>query len=132
MKYLLILLVIIVTACSLERNNPLDPGNNPNINVPRMVSGLAIKKSSSGAISKFVELEWEYQSDVAGYYLYRGLFYNGVYLQIADHSQVAPTASLSFTDNDVVANTYYYYKISAYSSEGLEGPRTSPRLVKVE
>jgi len=134
-NFLLILMIIILlSACALERNNPLDPRNNAEIETPKSVNNLSLSHSPDGAATKYVDITWDYLNGVAGYYIYRGLSWNGVFERIADRTQVSSSSDdLYLKDSDVVADTYYYYKISAYNEQGLEGPlTTSPKYVKVE
>lgn len=122
-KIFLIALLMVMIGCSLDlkRNNPLDPAES-GIYPPDEIVIFALPSTSYGSIN----LQWEPLNDVAGYYVYRSLSYNGIYTRIAD---------IESTDNDVlgtyedfsdnlISETWYYYKVSGYTSNGLEGYRS--------
>lgn len=123
MKYLIfIVLSLLVTSCALEleRDNPLDP-NFSGISAPDKVIVYELPLTSNGSI----QLEWRIQNDAVGYKIYRSLSYDGNYLLIAEKST---TDDGTYEDIDValVSETWYYYKISAFNTNGLEGVRSEP------
>ena len=76
--------------------------------------------SSTQSQDKFVEIHWDKLDDVAGYYIYRAMVIDGQYERIATIPN-SQGNNLIYRDNQVFQNNFYYYKMSAYNSEGLEG-----------
>ena len=134
MRNLLIALsvILLLTACELERTNPLDPQNNGEIEVPGIVTDVNITSSGSGSTTKWVEIEWSRKDNVAGYYVYRALSYDGSYTNLTPNGIPNTSNTPYFNDNSVYAGNYYYYRLSAFSSEGLEGPLSAPSGASVE
>jgi fibronectin type 3 domain-containing protein len=62
-----------------------------------------------------VSLSWSASASAAGYYLKRSTTTGGPYTQIAG------TASTSYTDSAVTNGTKYFYVVSAYNSAGQSG-----------
>ncbi|MCD4829252.1 MAG: hypothetical protein K8R90_07510 [Candidatus Cloacimonetes bacterium] len=127
---LLLLALTLLAACTLERNNPLDPRNNSEIEVPQIVTGIELKSSGVGSASKWVDVVWDVNANAEGYYLYRALSYNGSYQNIAPAGIPNAEAPL-YHDVDVYSDHFYYYKLSAYNEFGLEGPISSPVGIRV-
>lgn len=128
-------------SCSLDRSNLLDP-NGHDINIPPLVENFHIEgeevygddyiyiKSTNGS----VDLVWDNDvTGVAGYYIYRSMAYDGLYIQVADLYHIPSVENTqSFTDNSgLVPDSWYYYKISAYNDKGLEGYRSNWKLTWV-
>ena len=111
----ILFITLVLFSCSLERNNPLDPVNS-GINEPARVVVHELPLTSYG----FVLLEWELQSDAAGYYVYRSMSYNGYYSRIHESPSDVISSYEDFSD-DLVSETWYFYKVSAYNTLGLEG-----------
>jgi len=122
--------LLLAAACSLERNNPLDPKNNSDIETPRSVTGLNLTSSGSGATSKWVRVSWIRNEDPHHYFVYRALSYNGSYQNITP-SGVVNADTLYYYDYDVYQGNYYYYKISGVNNAGLEGPISAPEGIYV-
>jgi fibronectin type 3 domain-containing protein len=57
-----------------------------------------------------IALDWDSVSGAASYYVYRSTSYSGIYVKI-----VTVTAT-SYTDNNLMDGTTYYYKVKARSS----------------
>lgn len=132
--------LLLLAACSLKRNNPLDPIGNPNIIVPDQVSGVQCFASPVGAENKYVEVRWIANPalNTDGYYVYRGLAYYSEYAavdtvttNICNHGS-EPWHSVLPGD--------YWYKVSAFrdvfDQEGnylgkLEGRHSEPRFIRV-
>ncbi len=123
MKKLAIILIIIglVLSCTLKRSNPLDPNNNE-IEVPGEVNLYTLPVSSFNVVN----LRWDLLNNVEGYYVYRSLNYNGLYDQIAseipDHGD-----TLGYYQDfgeGLISGSWYYYKVSGYNVQGLEGYRS--------
>ncbi len=132
--------LLLLAACSLKRNNPLDPIGNPNIIVPDQVSGVQCFASPGGAENKYVEVRWSANPalNTDGYYVYRGLAYYSEYAavdtvttNICNHGS-EPWHSVLPGD--------YWYKVSAFrdvfDQEGnylgkLEGRHSEPRFIRV-
>ena len=137
---ILSLALLLLAACSLKRNNPLDPIGNPDIIVPDQVSGVQCFASPVGAENKYVEVRWAANpsENTDGYYVYRGLAFFSEYAvvdtvatNICNHGS-KPWHSVLPGD--------YWYKVSAFRDvfDGagnylgkLEGRRSEPRFVRV-
>jgi fibronectin type 3 domain-containing protein len=68
-----------------------------------------------------VSLGWDALSGASGYNVYRSVSENGTYTKINSFVIIA----VSYTNTGVSADTNYYYKICAVSSEGVEGIRSN-------
>ncbi len=111
----ILFITLVIFSCSLERNNPLDPVNS-GIKEPARVVVHELPLTSYGSVL----LEWELQSDAAGYYVYRSMSYNGYYSRIYTVPYDDVGSYEDFSD-ELVSGTWYYYKVSAYNTLGLEG-----------
>lgn len=122
-RLFLISLVIFCLSCSLdlERSNPLDPDNS-GILAPAEIVNLTIPQTSIGSVN----LTWELQNDAAGYYIYRSLSYDGIYTKIADVEFTIDDEIGNYEDfsEELISETWYFYKVSGYASNGLEGYRS--------
>ncbi len=134
------LILLLIAACTLKRDNPLDPIGHPEIIVPAPVSGVQCFASPVGAANKFVEVRWVANPplNTDGYYVYRGLAYNSEYAvvdtvatNICNHGS-KPWHSVLPGD--------YWYKVSAFRNINdnsgtflgkLEGRRSEPRFIRV-
>ncbi len=125
---LMMVLLCIINACSLDRTNPLDPENNQNVNVPQQVTGLTL--TSYGGV---VYAKWNRFDNVSKYKLYRSLSHDGQFELIAtiDNPSAGISEFVEYIDSNVQLRNYYYYKISAVSLQGLEGPISPYKWVKV-
>ncbi len=119
MKKLLFIATIVFSllGCSLSHDNPLDSSN---IAIPKSVIGIQLFASSSQSEEKYVEIHWEKLNDVSGYYIYRAMVFDGQYERIATIPN-SQSNDMIYRDNNVFSNNFYYYKMSAYNSQGLEG-----------
>ena len=126
-----LVVALALTACALERNNPLDPQNNSDIEVPQTVTGLDLAASGQGSVVKFVKVYWDSITEAEGYYLYRALSYNGSYQNLVP-TGIPNADSLMYYDSNVYSGNYYYYKVSAYNEAGLEGPVSAPLGILVQ
>jgi len=131
-------------SCSLDRSNLLDP-NGHDINIPPLVENFQIdgEEVHSGdyvyikSTGKSVEMSWDNDvTGVAGYYIYRSMAYDGLYVLVGDENHIPSNENpprQSFIDNDelIVPDSWYYYKISAYNDKGLEGYRSNWKLTWV-
>ncbi|MFM2226368.1 MAG: hypothetical protein RJA07_2570, partial [Bacteroidota bacterium] len=62
-----------------------------------------------------VELNWQDKSNIEfGYHIYRAAALNGAYTLI----KTLPKNSTQYTDNTLLVNTNYYYKVAAYNNIG--------------
>lgn len=131
-------------SCSLDRSNVLDP-NGHDINIPPKVENFEIDgeevvsgdyvyiKSTNGS----VDMIWDNDaSGVSGYYIYRSMAYDGLYVRIVELNHIPSNEdppTQTYTDNDelLVPDEWYYYKISAVNAQGLEGFRSSYKLTWV-
>ncbi len=125
--YVLIILIFLLTGCSLERNNPLDPLSNSGIVVPQMLSNITLS-SSNGKVN----IQWTRLDNVHKYYIYRSLSYNGQYIKIAETFNPQTGNFVTYIDNDVVINSTYFYKLSSVNIQGLEGHISNWKSVKVK
>ncbi len=115
-------ILVYLLGCTLDinRDNPLDPFDSGE-HIPDEVVITTLPNTSIGSVN----LQWELQNDAAGYLVYRSLSYNGVYTQIADITFEENDYIGSYEDyEDLISETWYYYKVSAYSINGLEGYRS--------
>jgi len=126
MRAIIILCIfIVVSSCALEleRENPLDPQGNGSA-APDRVLDFEIPQTSTG----YVQIEWRTQTDAAWYRIYRSLSYNGNYIFIQhplygnDESYIGGEVDY-FEDlsEELVSETYYYYKISAVTTRTFQG-----------
>ncbi len=124
----LLMISLLFCSCSLDRNNPLDPENNESVTVPQQVTGLTL--TSNGGV---VYARWTRIDEIKEYKVYRSLSYDGEFELIATIENPASgiTEFVDYVDSDVQLNTYYYYKISAVSQQGLEGTISPYKWVKV-
>jgi fibronectin type 3 domain-containing protein len=82
-------------------------GNGGGTGVPAVPSGL---QASAGNAQ--VNLSWSASANATGYYVKRSTTSGGPY------SQIAGTASTSYTDTGVANGTKYFYVVTAYNSAG--------------
>ena len=82
-------------------------GNGGGAGTPAVPAGLQASAGNSQ-----VSLSWSASASATGYYLKRSTTTGGPYTQIAG------TASTSFTDTGVTNGTKYFYVVSAYNSAG--------------
>lgn len=123
MKYIIIITIgLVLTSCGLEleRDNPLDPLGN-GMSAPDKVIVYELPLTSNGSVL----LQWMIQYDAVGYKIYRSLSYDGNYLLIAE-KETSDDGTYEDISEALVSETWYYYKISAYNSMGLEGVRSDP------
>ncbi len=120
-RVLILAFIIIITSCSLDRSNPLDPLNS-GIQAPGKVTGIEVDKISNTTI----EIRWNYMININGYYIYRSGFHNGHYNQIYEPT---PSDTL-YIDHVISSELHYYYKMSAFiyvDGKKLEGYRSEYR-----
>ncbi len=141
MKYLAAILILLsLFACSLKRNNPLDPHSNPDIEIPGEVSGIIATAFGTGSDTRYVNLEWgsnnPYNTD--GYYVYRSLGYYSAYAVVDTvmHATGSPIQSYvhSSANDSSVSPGDYWYRVSAfksYPSGNLEGRNSVPVFVRI-
>jgi hypothetical protein len=125
-KYLVVVsLFILLIACSLDYENPLDPKNS-GIEAPPIVRGLNVVLTWQDS----VYITWHPISNypIDGYYLYRSLDENGYYRRLTE-ATLSPVDTL-YKDSEVdIFEKEYWYKISAYvalADTVLEGYRSEP------
>jgi len=68
-----------------------------------------------------ITVYWYSVSNAAGYYIYRSTSSSGSYTQVGN----AASSSTSWIDTNVASGTYYYYRVSAYSSSGVESSQST-------
>ncbi len=140
--YLLIVLLLI-SACSLKRSNPLDPIENSEIEAPNTVTGLVpVNTSPPGAPDKYVTLQWNWIPPTAyhpsGFKIYRSLAY------MSQFELIDTLATYYDSEDQLITEEYshtgvmpgdYWYKVSAYIYYGyefpLEGRACDPVFVRV-
>ncbi len=110
-------MILSLLGCSLSHKNPLDSSN---VEIPKSVIGIELFSSSPQSPEKYVEIHWEKLTNVEGYYIYRAMIFDGQYEKIATIPN-SQGNNMIFRDNSVFSNNFYYYKMSAYNSQGLEG-----------
>jgi len=77
-------------------------------NIPSAPTGV----SASATTISSITISWDEVSDVKGYYVYRSSSATGTY------TRVGTPSTKSYTDTKLSAGTTYYYKVSAYNSDG--------------
>lgn len=112
----IILTMVVVSACELKRSNPLDPESH---DVPDRVVGLRASGSGAGVLTKYAALTWnKNQNNTDGYYVYMGLAYNSAYERVGSIGNSASADSTISYQVYVDAPGYYYFKVSAYKYYG--------------
>jgi len=125
--FVITFLILLAISCSLERSNPLDPENGGTIPISPDIKQFSIITTTSG--DKQVLLMWDQLNSVAGYYLYRSLSYNGQYDLL---TKIENNQTYEYFDTDVISGKTYFYKMSAYNQQGLEGYLSGITIVTVE
>ncbi|RLC52942.1 MAG: hypothetical protein DRZ79_00330 [Candidatus Cloacimonadota bacterium] len=128
-KIILLFVVLSVFSCSLKRSNPLDPHGH-DIYIPANIKDFQIigEWVESGnyvkSYNNTVRMEWSPNEDeIEGYYIYRSRSYNGLYTRVK--TVYAPNHEWADTESSgIEPNNWYYYKISAFNEQGLEGYRS--------
>ncbi|PID28999.1 MAG: hypothetical protein CSB55_02725 [Candidatus Cloacimonadota bacterium] len=136
MRYFYVFLIVLfglLTGCSLERKNPLDPQGNSDIQVPNLVTGIQLFKPQYSS-NKYVRITWDHQDHADGYYVYRALTLNGVYEDLTEGTGILNSDSLFYVDYKVKGGNFYFYKLSAFKDYGkrLEGPVSTPKGIAVQ
>lgn len=132
-KLLLLVFILIISSCGLDRSNPLDPENG-DIETPGLVTGIELTASGQGVINKFVTISWVpvQENESHGYFVYRSRSFDGTYDLIAE---IRNRELFSYTDQDKIVPGPYFYKMSAFvyldpmnpnDNERLEGPLNRP------
>jgi fibronectin type 3 domain-containing protein len=125
--YLLMIIFFLITGCTLDRKNPLDPRGNSDIEEPMIISGFSVTTSNAS-----VMLRWDKLDDIREYKVYRSLQYDGIYEYRLTATQIESVSVIECIENDVQIETYYYYKVSAVNKQGLEGKLCEPKGVRVK
>ena len=123
-----LLLLLIISSCSLDRSNPLDPINNSSIRVPGQVIGVELSVSPLSASPRYIDIRWRGMDNVDGYYIYRAYSLHSSFERIVTitNNQVIQHRD----DSNVFSGGTYWYKVSAFNDypEGrLEGQRSTPQ-----
>lgn len=124
--FLLLIIYIVITGCSLDRNNPLDPRGNSDIEEPMIISGFTAISNNASVI-----LKWDKLDNMQEYRVYRSLQYDGIYEFRLTVTQIESSTYIECIDNEVQVDVYYYYKVSAVNKQGLEGKLCEPIVVRV-
>ncbi|MDD3536040.1 MAG: hypothetical protein PHC50_07845 [Candidatus Cloacimonetes bacterium] len=139
--FCLVLLTVLMVACDLKRDNPLDPQSHLDVVVPGTVSGLQLIPMGTGTEARAVFISWNNNNifDTNGYYVYRGLSFYSSYaiIDTVYHAMNADNQSYTHSsENDPTVQTGdYWYRISAfkdYPSGRLEGRPCTPVHVRVK
>jgi len=120
----LIISVLFILSCSLDRTNPLDPLVSGQ-SAPNEVTNIQISITENNTII----VTWNSVSNVDGFYIYRSQSYDGLYERIEDLQNINNINVYEDTDVDIPGN-FYWYKMSAYiivDDEKLEGYRSEPK-----
>ncbi|MCD4796979.1 MAG: hypothetical protein K8R49_07430 [Candidatus Cloacimonetes bacterium] len=124
-KIYVILFLLILISCSLDRSNPLDPLNSGK-DAPRKVTGIVVTNYDNTSLV----ISWDTMQNIDGYYIYRSTYFDGKYRKIVN--EISHSDSL-FEDTDVeLPEKFYYYKMSAFkdlNGKILEGYRSEPKYV---
>ena len=103
-------IVIILSSCSLDRKNPLDPVGNSSISIPGRVIGLTYSKITSP--QNLIIVRWNRLSDVDGYYVYRGF---SLYTKKERVGTIESNEITEFVDSsNILPGRRYFYWVSAY------------------
>lgn len=128
----LLFILLLLASCSLERNNPLDPLGNPDIEIPNTVTNLVPYPSPAGAPQKYVYLQWIWDPPISdlqyGFKVYRSNAYFSKY-------EVVGEISTPYYNHVNVMPGDYWYKVSAfisYEDGDLEGRACDPVFVRVQ
>ena len=95
----------------------LNPGDDVDVQID-MLPVMKIDSTNSYQLSTYIQLQWfQVQSGtygIIGYNIYRSDFPEGPYFAVGSASGVS---AYRFNDNSITfaENTYYYYKVSAYT-----------------
>ena len=112
--------LLLLVACSLPHDNPLDPENS-GIPAPSQVSGITIDRPQSG----YVPINWDSVASVDGYYIYRSQSYYGDYVL---HKEITDWNVTEYHDDkNYISGNWYYYILSAYKiidDKKFEGTRS--------
>lgn len=131
-------LLVVLAACGIQRDNPLDPNYSSDIIVPAQVTG--VQDQVVTGITPYVELSWNSNSpyNTDGYYVYRSLGYYNSFAIVDTVWHVDGESRQTFIHS--AANDYtvvpgdYYYRISAfkdYDAGRLEGRPSSNYFVRI-
>jgi uncharacterized repeat protein (TIGR02543 family) len=83
---------------------------------PSMSSVSVTAKSSNS-----IDISWGYVSGASGYYIYRSTSSGGPYTKLA----TGASTTASYTDTGLLPGIPYYYKVSAYNSNFVEGSQSN-------
>ena len=123
-RVLILAFIIIITSCSLDRSNPLDPLNS-GIQAPGKVTGIQININDFN----YIDISWNPMINVDGFYIYRSQSFAGLYSPLEAYT-TSPTDSLFEDQNVIIPDNFYWYKMSAFKIVGnkkLEGYRSEPK-----
>lgn len=123
---ILIIVLLFMVSCSLDRKNPLDPQGNSDMQVPPDVTGLLLSSSNMK-----VNVKWNRLEVMDKYYIYRSLSHDGDYDRIAEINNSSAGEYLNYLDSDVVLARSYYYKVSGVI-KGLEGHISNYQWIRVK
>ncbi len=136
----IILIALILGACGIKRDNPLDPYDNSGIIIPGDVTGLQSTVLGVGTFTPYIILEWNsnnaYNTD--GYIVYRSLGYFSAYA-VVDTVLHVPGEPLqryvhSSANDPTVGPGDFWYRVSAYKdfpAGRLEGRPGTPQFVRI-
>ena len=132
---ILIMSLLLLTACGLKRSNPIDPLGDNNVVVPNPVTGIITRTSTTGQHPKYYAVKWTPNSigNTDGYYVYVGQGYDSYYVLDGTVLNLTGVQEIEFYKSDVMPGDYYI-KVSAYkeyNGRKLEGPLSSPHWVRV-
>ena len=123
---LIIILIFLASACSLERTNPLDPKSNPNVTIPPTPVII-----SSETVGRDIELIWYRTEEIPHlihhYNIYRSGSDRGPFRFIRTVYVTEESGeTMEYTDSfQIVSGLNYFYKVSAVTHpvEGTVPPR---------
>jgi hypothetical protein len=128
---LLCIVTVILISCSLDKSNPLDPIDNPdvfyppeiefaNVNATQHFPGYELK----WYVGKYVTATYD-SIEASGYYLYGAMEYNSQYNVIA----IKNKRDTTFNVEDLYhVPGFHWFKVSSYIvyTDTLEGHRSKP------
>ncbi len=136
----IIIALLILNACGIKRDNPLDPYTDSDIIVPGDVTGLQSTVLGTGTVTPYVKLVWNsnnpYNTD--GYIVYRSLGYYSAYAVIDTLLHVGGESVQNYVhsaaNDPTVTPGDYWYRVSAYkdySGGRLEGRPSTQHFVRI-
>ena len=88
-----------------SQSSPVSATTTPGVTAPTGVTATAASSSS-------ITVRWNAVQNATSYYIYRSNSFSGTY------TKVGTSRETLYTDNELSSNTTYFYKVTAYNSNG--------------